>query len=74
MQVNARESASSAKTEKENQPSYKLLAGELEPVSGSIRKHPALQEGYFGQTNKLSLAENSTVLEEIINADKSCNE
>lgn len=52
----------------------KLLAGELKPASGSIRKHPSLLEGYFGQTNKLDLNENRAVFEEIKSADKSCNE
>lgn len=52
----------------------KLLAGELQPTSGKINKHPSLQEGYFGQTNKLDLNENFTVLEEIKSADKNCFE
>ncbi len=52
----------------------KLLAGELQPTSGSVKKHPSLLEGYFGQTNKLDLNENRAVFEEIKSADKSCNE
>ncbi len=52
----------------------KLLAGELAPVKGSVKKHQALLEGYFGQTNKLDLNENRAVFEEIMYADKSCNE
>jgi len=52
----------------------KLLAGELKPASGSVKKHPSLLEGYFGQTNKLDLNENRAVFEEIKSADKSCNE
>lgn len=52
----------------------KLLAGELKPNSGSIKKHPSLLEGYFGQTNKLDLNDNRAVFEEIKSADKSCNE
>jgi len=52
----------------------KLLAGELQPVSGSVRKHTSLLEAYFGQTNKLDLNENRAVFEEIKSADKSCNE
>jgi ATP-binding cassette subfamily F protein 3 len=51
----------------------KLLAGELTPAEGSIKKHPVLMEGYFGQTNKLELNENNTVIEEIISSDKSCS-
>jgi len=52
----------------------KLLAGELAPVSGEIKKHQALLEGYFGQTNKLDLNDNRAVFEEIRSADKSCND
>ncbi|MCP4134494.1 MAG: ABC-F family ATP-binding cassette domain-containing protein, partial [bacterium] len=52
----------------------KLLAGELKPVCGSINKHPALKEGYFGQMNKLDLNDNRTVLEEIRSADVSCTD
>ncbi|HMV41706.1 MAG TPA: ABC-F family ATP-binding cassette domain-containing protein [Leptospiraceae bacterium] len=52
----------------------KLLAGELEPLSGKINKHPVLKEGYFGQTNKLNMEESNTVVEEIKSADKSCTE
>jgi ATP-binding cassette subfamily F protein 3 len=52
----------------------KLLAGELKPVSGNIYKHPVLQEGYFGQTNKIDLDDNKTVAEEIRSSDKSCTD
>jgi ATP-binding cassette subfamily F protein 3 len=52
----------------------KVLAGELEPTKGKITKHPSLREGYFGQTNKLLLDENNTVVEEIMISDPSCTE
>jgi ATP-binding cassette subfamily F protein 3 len=52
----------------------KLLAGELQPLTGTITKHPVLQEGYFGQTNKLQLDETKTITEEIMSADKKCSE
>lgn len=52
----------------------KLLAGELQPVSGKINKHPSLKEGYFGQTNKIALNENNTVADEIKSADPLCTE
>lgn len=52
----------------------KILAGELETSQGTIKKHPVLKEGYFGQTNKLNLNENFTVVEEIMSSDPSCNE
>ncbi|MCK9582610.1 MAG: ATP-binding cassette domain-containing protein [Endomicrobiales bacterium] len=52
----------------------KLLAGELTPISGIIKKHSLLQEGYFGQTNKLDLNNDYTVLEEIKSTDKKCLE
>jgi ATP-binding cassette subfamily F protein 3 len=51
----------------------KLMAGELHPVSGEIKKHPVLQEGYFGQTNKLDLDEEKSVLDEILSTDKKCS-
>ncbi len=52
----------------------KLLAGELEPTSGKITKHPVLQEGYFGQTNKKVMNDENTVYEEIKSADKDCTD
>ena len=50
----------------------KLLAGLLQPTGGRIYKHPSLQEGYFGQTNRFDLDDNRTVTEEIKSADKDC--
>ncbi|MFH0975271.1 MAG: ABC-F family ATP-binding cassette domain-containing protein [Spirochaetota bacterium] len=52
----------------------KLLAGELKPVSGRINKHPVLEEGYFGQTNKIDLDDKKTIVEELRSADKACSE
>ena len=52
----------------------KILAGELKPVSGRVYKHPALLEGYFGQTNKIELNDNLTVTEEIKSVDKLCTD
>lgn len=52
----------------------KLLAGELQPLSGEIKKHPLLREGYFGQTNKLDLNDHNTVLEEIKSANTQCSD
>jgi len=52
----------------------KLLAGELTPTSGDMKKHPVLQKGYFGQTNKIDMDDEKTVLEEIKITDKSCFE
>jgi ATP-binding cassette subfamily F protein 3 len=52
----------------------KILAGELTPVSGKVTKHPILKEGYFGQTNKMSLKESASIVEEIMSADSSCSE
>jgi len=52
----------------------KLLAGELKPVTGTVKKHSILEEGYFGQTNKLELDENKTIVEEIKSADRKCGE
>ncbi|PJZ52366.1 ABC-F family ATP-binding cassette domain-containing protein [Leptospira adleri] len=52
----------------------KMFAGENVPSRGTVKKHPILKEGYFGQTNKLNLNENATVVEEIMSSDKSCTE
>ncbi|TGK29422.1 ABC transporter ATP-binding protein [Leptospira gomenensis] len=52
----------------------KMLAAELEPSQGTVKKHPVLKEGYFGQTNKLALNENFTITEEIMSSDPSCTE
>ena len=52
----------------------KLLAGILQPKEGNIQKHPSLKEGYFGQTNKMELNDNNTIVEEIKTADKDCTD
>lgn len=52
----------------------KLLAGEMEPLSGTVNKHPILKQGYFGQTNKINLDENLTVAEEIKSTDRDCSD
>ncbi|MDF3820492.1 ABC-F family ATP-binding cassette domain-containing protein [Leptospira sp. 96542] len=52
----------------------KLIAGELKQISGEIKKHPVLKEGYFGQTNKLNMDEKNTVVQEIMSADPNCSE
>lgn len=52
----------------------KLLAGQLNPVSGTITKHPSLQQGFFGQTNKFDLNDSRNILEEIRSADRECND
>jgi ATP-binding cassette, subfamily F, member 3 len=52
----------------------KILAGELQAVSGKTNKHPILKEGYFGQTNKEILDDSKTIVEEIMSADKNCTE
>lgn len=51
----------------------KLLAGQMKPLAGEIYKHPALMEGYFGQTNKMDLDDRKNVIEEIMSADKKCS-
>jgi len=50
----------------------KILAGELTPLAGSIKTHPNLKIGYFGQPNMLRLIPENTVLEEIMSASPSC--
>ncbi|MBI4860285.1 MAG: ABC-F family ATP-binding cassette domain-containing protein [Candidatus Riflebacteria bacterium] len=43
----------------------RLLAGELEPVKGVIKRHDDIRLGYFGQTNISRLTPSLTVEEEI---------
>jgi ATP-binding cassette subfamily F protein 3 len=45
-----------------------LLAGELEPLSGEVVRHPQLKQAYFGQTNIQRLSPEKTVEEEILDA------
>ncbi|MDD5354601.1 MAG: ABC-F family ATP-binding cassette domain-containing protein [bacterium] len=52
----------------------KLLAGELKPLHGKVKKHPLLRTGYFGQTNKIDLNDHNTVLEEIKSANTQCSD
>ena len=47
----------------------KLLAGALSPDSGEVLYHPAIQKGFFEQTNVSHLIPNRTVEEEILNCD-----
>ena len=41
------------------------IAGELEPLSGSVDFHPSCQFGHFGQTNISHLNQNNTIMDEI---------
>lgn len=50
-----------------------VLAGDLTPGAGSIRSHPNLKLGYFGQTNIDRLNPKLTVEEEIGNANLELN-
>ncbi len=43
-----------------------LLAGELQPLNGSVTRHPKLKLAYFGQTNIQRLSPEKTVEEEIL--------
>ncbi|MCU0230691.1 MAG: ATP-binding cassette domain-containing protein, partial [Acidobacteria bacterium] len=47
----------------------KLLAGALAPGAGEVLYHPAIQKGFFEQTNVSHLIPNRTVEEEILNCD-----
>jgi ATP-binding cassette subfamily F protein 3 len=46
-----------------------VIAGEIAPDTGSIRLHPSMLLGHFGQTNISRLSSNSTVEEEISSAN-----
>lgn len=47
----------------------RLLAGELAPLSGTLKSHPRLKIGYFGQTNVEKLNLQRTIEEEILSAN-----
>ena len=47
----------------------KILAGELAPQSGEVVYHPAIQKGFFEQTNVTHLVDSRTVEEEILYSD-----
>jgi ATP-binding cassette, subfamily F, member 3 len=46
----------------------KLLAGQLTPESGEIAYHPAVEKGFYEQTNIQSLQDRNTVEEEILHS------
>ncbi|MBI5299670.1 MAG: ABC-F family ATP-binding cassette domain-containing protein [Deltaproteobacteria bacterium] len=50
-----------------------LMAGELNPLHGTIRSHPNLELGYFGQTNIDRLHKKQTVEQEIGSANGALN-
>ncbi|NLM37690.1 MAG: ATP-binding cassette domain-containing protein [Firmicutes bacterium] len=50
----------------------RLLAGELKPLKGSISRHPALQTGFYGQTNVERLDPQKTILEELMATSPIC--
>lgn len=50
-----------------------LLAGEMEPVEGSIRRHPNLKTAYFGQTNIERLNRGHTIEKELMEAHPDYN-
>jgi ATP-binding cassette subfamily F protein 3 len=47
----------------------KILAGALAPQTGEVLYHPAIQKGFFEQTNVTHLIPNRTVEEEILYSD-----
>jgi ATP-binding cassette, subfamily F, member 3 len=47
----------------------RILAGELAPQSGEVVYHPAIQKGFFEQTNVTHLVDSRTVEEEILYSD-----
>jgi ATP-binding cassette subfamily F protein 3 len=47
----------------------KILAGALAPQTGEVLYHPAIQRGFFEQTNVSQLIPNRTVEEEILYSD-----
>jgi len=51
----------------------RLLAGEIEPVSGTLGRSPNLRLAYFGQTNVERLDNNQTIEEELLAATPTHN-
>lgn len=51
----------------------KLLAGHLQPLSGTIKFHPQLLSGYYGQLGEQELHPDNTIEEEILLSMKSGN-
>ncbi|MFH1094323.1 MAG: ABC-F family ATP-binding cassette domain-containing protein [Candidatus Omnitrophota bacterium] len=47
----------------------RVLAGELNPLTGAIKSHPRLAVGYYAQSNTAQLSAQRSVLEEILSAD-----
>ncbi len=47
----------------------KILAGALPPQTGEVLYHPAIQKGFFEQTNVSHLVPNRTVEEEVLYSD-----
>ena len=50
------------------------IAGELEPLSGSVDFHPSCQFGHFGQTNISHLNQNNTIMDEIYSVNHKLSE
>jgi len=48
-----------------------LLSGDLNPLAGQLDFHPAVQTGFFGQTNISRLSPTNTIAEEIGSVDTS---
>jgi ATP-binding cassette subfamily F protein 3 len=50
----------------------KLINGSILPLSGRIQMNPAVEYGYFEQTNVQSLNDEFTIEQELMNADPDC--
>lgn len=50
----------------------RLIAGELQLQGGTIKQHPLLKIGFFGQSSLQQLNEQKTIFEEVMGADKDC--
>ncbi|MCF8058614.1 MAG: ATP-binding cassette domain-containing protein [Bacteriovoracaceae bacterium] len=46
-----------------------VLAGELSPINGSIRRAPGVSQGHFGQTNIERLHNQNTITQEVASAN-----
>jgi len=50
----------------------KLLAEQIQPLSGNIKKHPELKVSYFVQSDTAKLNDNRTIYEEIFSSAQNC--
>ncbi|MCO4753102.1 MAG: ABC-F family ATP-binding cassette domain-containing protein [Bacteriovoracaceae bacterium] len=46
-----------------------VIAGELKPVEGDLKSHPSMAMAHFGQTNVMRLAQDNTIVQEVMSSN-----